>query len=474
MLPIAWKMAMACLFVAGLHAAAAGPTAAAAAQEMCQACHAAPGLTKAGPQGEPVSLTVDPERFAASAHAPLGCSGCHPAASQVPHPQGMRPLPCEGCHPQAEASYRDSAHGGPAQAAPAVTCVACHGKHDIARVQRGTESAMCSGCHRGPYAEHLTSVHGQALSAGDTDAATCADCHGGHSLKGPRDRTSSVYPLNLPRTCAKCHADPKLVARHNLPAANAYQLFMDSIHGRAITRGGLLVAANCGDCHGAHDIRRRTDPTSRVAKANIPNTCAKCHAGLLPEYEAGIHARAFRAGVIGSPVCTDCHTAHRIVRPDMERWKLEVVAECGTCHVPLLETYRDNYHGQVTSLGYARTAKCADCHGAHKILPASDPESTVAPGNIVATCQKCHPRANANFAKYDPHADPRTARNPVLRYSYKFMHTLLIAVFIFFVPHTLLWLFRALPERLRPRRDAPPPAPADPPAAAGGPDRAPR
>jgi hypothetical protein len=70
----------------------------------------------------------------------------------------------------------------------------------------------------------------------------------------------------------------------------------------------------------------------------------------------------------------------------------------------------------------------------------------------VATCRKCHPGANENFARYDPHASPRTSRNRVLRYTANFMHWLLIGVFVFFIPHTLLWLGRSLPERLRRQR----------------------
>lgn len=436
------------------------PPPARATDAECAACHGAPGLLRARAAKPAGSPAVDAARFAASVHAPLGCAGCHPAAGRVPHPQGMRPATCETCHAPSAKTYKESAHGASARVARAVPCAACHGTHDIAKVQRKTAGAMCSGCHRAAYSEHAKSIHGKALAAGDTDAATCADCHGGHTIRGPNDRASSVYPLNLPRTCARCHADPVLAARHKLPAANAYQLYMDSIHGRAITKGGLLVAANCSDCHGAHDILPKKDPASRVYRTNIPATCAACHAGILPDYEASVHAAVLKAGVTGAPVCTDCHTTHQIVRPEMERWKLDVVAECGTCHVPLLETYRDSYHGQVTSLGYARTAKCADCHGAHKILSASDPQSPIAPGNIVATCRKCHPGANENFARYDPHANPKMSRNPVLRYSARFMHWLLIGVFIFFVPHTLLWLGRALPGRLRRGRgpDGPPEA----------------
>ena len=99
----------------------------------------------------------------------------------------------------------------------------------------------------------------------------------------------------------------------------------------------------------------------------------------------------------------------------MDAWKLEVVRECGSCHTQSLRTYRDTFHGQVTLLGFTRVARCSDCHGSHDILPVSDPGASVAPGRIVTTCQKCHPLANASFAKYDPHADPKDkTRNPLL------------------------------------------------------------
>jgi len=68
---------------------------------------------------------------------------------------------------------------------------------------------------------------------------------------------------------------------------------------------------------------------------------------------------------------------------------------------------------------------------------------------IVATCQRCHPLANANFAKYDPHADPADrARNPVLYFTARFMTGLLFGVFVFFGLHTALWAGRPLFARI--------------------------
>ena len=123
---------------------------------------------------------------------------------------------------------------------------------------------------------------------------------------------------------------------------------------------------------------------------------------------------------------------------------------CGDCHRESLRSYRDTLHGQVTALGYGMVARCADCHGAHRVLPASDSASPIAPANLVATCRRCHPSANANFVLYAPHADPEDReRYPWLYYAAQAMHGLILGVFGFFGLHTYLWLVRSLLERRR-------------------------
>ncbi|MBI3988268.1 MAG: cytochrome c3 family protein, partial [candidate division NC10 bacterium] len=170
-------------------------------------------------------------------------------------------------------------------------------------------------------------------------------------------------------------------------------------------------------------------------------------------YFEGVHGKAVKAGSRSAPVCIDCHTAHEIARVETVAWRLEIVRECGTCHKESLRTYRDTFHGQVTALGFTRVARCSDCHGSHRVLPASDPRSSISPANRVATCQKCHPKANENFARFSPHADPKDkGRNPGLYYAARFMNILMIGVFAFFGLHTSLWLSRSLLERVRGRR----------------------
>ena len=361
--------------------------------EVCLACHGNAGF--AGSDGR--SLAVDPAKFERSIH-------------------GQLTLTCVDCHSDLK-TLRDFPHA-----------------EKLARVN-------CGACHDTAVAAHKNSVHATSSprTAGKA-AATCADCHTAHEIRATKDPLSATYALNLSATCSRCHGE-----------ALAYQ---DSIHGRAVSKSGLLVAANCKSCHGSHDIRKKNDPASLVNRANIPATCGTCHEGILTQYASGVHGKAAARGDRKAPVCADCHTAHAIQRADVSSWQLDVIRECGTCHVNRIETYRDTFHGQVTSLGFVRVATCAACHGAHGILPTNDPQSMTSKERVLSTCQQCHPNATAGFAQYDPHADKHDrSRNPVLFYSSQFMKWLLLGVFGFFGLHAVLWLPRGFAERRRQRRE---------------------
>jgi hypothetical protein len=53
--------------------------------------------------------------------------------------------------------------------------------------------------------------------------------------------------------------------------------------------------------------------------------------------------------------------------------------------------YTESIHGKgLLKSGLTVTATCTSCHTAHRELPASDPESTVNPKNVPATCGVCH------------------------------------------------------------------------------------
>ena len=335
--------------------------------------------------------------FHSSVHSSLGCTGCHSDIKGFPHPETVAKVNCAGCHSDAAAALATSVHAKSSQQ----PCISCHG-----------------------------------------DA---------HAIVPVKDPKSTVYPSNLPRTCGTCHADKKFAKEHGL--ADVYSEYMDSIHGFALTKDGLLVAATCSSCHGAHDILAPSNPKSRTYRTNVPATCGTCHQGIDQQYFAGIHGKQLQAGNAQAPVCTNCHTAHQIGNVREAAFQMKTSATCGNCHQARYGTYRDTFHAQVSALGYIETAHCWDCHRAHDILQASDPKSTVAQANLVQTCGQCHAGADASFVTYSPHADPHNGSQfPALHASAIFMNLLLASLLGFMALHTVLWFIRSKAERGSTRR----------------------
>src|ERR1035437_9601263 len=200
----------------------------------------------------------------------------------------------------------------------------------------------------------------------------------------------------------------------------------------------------CADCHTAHRELPASDERSTVNPNNIAATCAKCHNGIYEKFRASIHSPLVYKGDKPLPHCPDCHTSHQITRTDSEGFKLAVLTQCGRCHEEVTKSYFETFHGKVSKLGFAATAKCHDCHGAHDILPPSDPASHLSRGNIVETCGKCHPGSHRQFAGYLTHATHHDKHKyPILFYTFWFMTLLLVGTLVVAGIHTLLWLPRS-------------------------------
>jgi cytochrome b subunit of formate dehydrogenase len=312
----------------------------------------------------------------------------------------------------------------------------------------GLPPAQCASCHKDEAAQYAGSIHGLSKAMGASAAASCVDCHGSHDMQPVKHLDSPVFKLNLAQTCSKCHSNPGITAEYRMKYPNVASQYADSIHGRALLQMGLILAPSCNDCHGVHNIKRIVDRSSTVNHANVAATCGKCHLGIEKTYNASIHGQILAKGNPNGPVCTDCHSAHQITSTAGGNFKAASDERCGRCHKDRLEHYRDTYHGKAMALGRPNVASdvaaCYDCHGYHDVLPRSNPASHLSKANIVGTCQKCHPGANAKFAEYVPHANPLEAKNyPQLHWTFVAMTSLLIGVFAFFGAHTLLWLFRS-------------------------------
>jgi hypothetical protein len=389
----------------GLSAAAGAKTAAAPAQEApppdpnetCLACHA--DASAKGANGK--SIAVDAAIFAKSVHGEMQfkCTDCHADVSvdQLPHAEKLQPAACANCHEDAVKHYTATAHG-------------------------------------------------KAREKGQGMAATCHDCHGSHDIKRSSDPSSRTNFANIEKTCGGCHGNDKFVEQAHLPGGNIQGKYHDSIHNQLVEGKTVYSrsAPTCTSCHGTHNIQPKSESDSRVARAHIPDTCGGCHQREKTVFDKGKHGEMRQAGNVAAPICSDCHGAHSIKRASTPDWQNAVVGACGNCHDDKITSFRETYHGKVTTLGPAQVATCAACHGAHDVRPASDPLSKVAPENRLETCRNCHRSAGAKLVSWEPHPRPEDkASGLVLYYTNLFMKALLAGVFLFFGLHTVLWGYRS-------------------------------
>jgi cytochrome b subunit of formate dehydrogenase/nitrate/TMAO reductase-like tetraheme cytochrome c subunit len=345
--------------------------------EECLACHSDTTLTK-DVNGKKVSLFVDADKMKASIHGSMfACVDCHKDIKSSPHENTPAKITCAQCHADAQAAYQ-------------------HSYHATARKPDGGVPATCSDCH------------------GDA-----------HTILPASDPKSPVYHSNVPATCGTCHAQ-KFLMESTGNSAQPFVSYQESVHGRAV-KNGSQSAAVCTDCHGAHDILPANDPKSLINKFNVPQTCGKCHAGVQTVFMESIHGQALSRGNGLAPVCTDCHGIHTIKAPSDPNSSVSdqnlSSTTCARCHQGVrltqefgvmgnrVSTYLDSYHGLASKGGSVIVANCASCHGVHNILPSSDPRSTVNPANLDVTCGQCHKGVTQRFTLNKVHVDVQNGQS---------------------------------------------------------------
>jgi formate dehydrogenase gamma subunit len=256
-------------------------------------------------------------------------------------------------------------------------------------------SADCLGCHSD--ASLTKDVNGKQVSLQVKEENfknsvhgqmfQCNDCH--------KDVSLGSHPGNLVAKvdCAQCHDSE----------AKGYA---GGLHAKAIAAGNTQ-AARCTDCHGnIHEVLPASDPKSKVNHANIAATCGACHgqkfvmqsAGLntapVTSYQESVHGKAVAGGDQKAAVCSDCHGAHDIRNagdPQSPIFKVNVATTCAKCHADQKEKFVTSIHGQALNRGNLHSAACTDCHGIHGIKKPSDPKSSVNAENLATeTCAQCH------------------------------------------------------------------------------------
>lgn len=297
------------------------------------------------------------------------------------------------------------------------------------------------------------SVHGEQ---------NCNACHTNVVLK--RREHEEYLPIKV--SCITCHKDN--LEKQEGSAGPKYKRldkvmeqvdsYMHSVHAQPNINDQSKTNATCYDCHDAHNIGTLGSESRAEHRLKNPEVCGNCHEKQKQEYATSIHGKeVLEKANSDAAVCSDCHTTHDIKSTQKDSTKLNITQNCGSCHEKSLETYLTSYHGQVSRLGYAHTAKCYDCHGGHDLKEVDDPTSLVHKNNRLETCNTCHEDAPEGFLSFNAHGDSNNFEAyPIIYLTSKFMEWLIIGVFLFFWTHVILWGFREFRDRQQGKGYIPP------------------
>jgi predicted CXXCH cytochrome family protein len=226
-------------------------------------------------------------------------------------------------------------------------CLACHGSAAtnhldeaagfLSSPRRDQIPEMCGSCHSDAafmrqfnpnlrvdqVTEYWTSGHGERLrDFNDPEVATCIDCHQVHQIRSPSDTESSVYPVNLVETCARCHADPEVMAGRDI-GSDQVDEYVTSIHGRMLLEEGDVSAPVCNDCHGNHGA-------APPGVSSVRNVCGQCHATMAEFFDQSAHEEIFDREDL--PGCATCHGKHAIELATDASLGERSVGVCQQCH----------------------------------------------------------------------------------------------------------------------------------------------
>jgi hypothetical protein len=333
---------------------------------------------------------------------------------------------CITCHGDADLFEADQVaavteFGGDVHAEVGLSCHDCHGGNPAAELaddpdamdpdwatgpyvgkpERQEIPGFCGRCHSDPVymkrfkpdirvdqeQEYWTSHHGKGLLEGDTNVATCTDCHGIHGIQRANSPDSTVYPTKVGETCNGCHGNPEKMDGYELAGGlpmpiDQFERWKRSVHAQAMFEREDLTAPTCNDCHGNHGA---TPPGLEA----VTFVCGQCHGREAEIYRASpkhdgfeLHNELLQEA--GSEGCAACHES-----PQAEVTEVQSFGECTTCH---------SNHGIVrpTLAMFAAlpSAPCAFCHEG----------STSLAGNVVEPL-KNRENYDATLARLQAEAD---------------------------------------------------------------------
>lgn len=184
--------------------------------------------------------------------------------------------------------------------------------------------------------------------------------------------------------CVQCHSIPgmefTLKNGDKLKLTIPIESFNNSVHGSRLI---------CSDCHTGYATvphPNRQSESQRAYSIAQYEVCKKCHFANYTKTLDSMHYEVLKKGNQNAPVCTDCHTAHSVTRPDKP---IQAISQsCSTCHTSIYDTYVASVHGKALVEEDNRDVPvCTDCHGVHNI---HDPRIEAYRLDIPNLCARCH------------------------------------------------------------------------------------
>ncbi len=334
----------------------------------------------------------------ANVHAKVKCYDCHTKHDVKPSKDfaKQQTKTCEGCHSNKNVQhYSESIH-----AKNNVGCEGCHsGGHTVKKINKNEVAETCGKCHGTHEKNFSNSIHQTVFASGNKNAPTCTDCHGSHRIIQNKMSIES-------QACMKCHLDEKKFPGDSPGSAKFVAHYKTSIHA-SIEKDGLLEAAGCVDCHGDHMVQSLDNIKAMTGRINQVETCGKCHRETAEKFKKSSHGTQLMKNNDKAPACTDCHGEHDIqsVLISDQFSKIKLADKCLSCHkdakLPhktrdgeeeLTQSFKQSAHYQALEKGSLDAPSFYNCHGAHEMEKADNPDSKINKKNVALTCGQsdCH------------------------------------------------------------------------------------
>ena len=241
------------------------------------------------------SLQVPADALADSVHAKAACVDCHTGEAEIPHAartfasrrdltlaldaqcrratSRTTPRPSTAC---TSSRWRGATGWRP-------VCVDCHGSHDV-RKPSAPRTLIVADLREVPRGSRRRLRGQRPRPRTDRWQRRRARLHRLPSLARHRRPAPDRVGAADARDVRRCHANAAMMKKYGL-STNVLSTYLADFHGKTASLRGHqgtpvtgAVVARCTDCHGVHDIQKARDPQSPVIKANLLQTCRRCHA----------------------------------------------------------------------------------------------------------------------------------------------------------------------------------------------------